>query len=421
MSNLKTVLEPPSAEDEADPAEQQILLPLAQWGCPSNTVTRTVRDKFRRALMNLREGVLPHESSFQPLDGLPEVQAKTLDWLAPEPDWTEWGSHLEQSVEFWRDRLERFSEQTFSLIVAPPFSGITQGLSALAYERGWALIEPPENLLMDDNEAAQWWQERLPDGPWVLADLGCFWVRHHQGLALVRQLIHRLVAGNGAKGLVGCSSWSWRFWEDYLPEIRLSALTLRPFTATRLQRWFGSVSTEPLEVRTATKGNWVLATHREETPENDRSAHFLRDLAAISRGNPGVAWNIWRKALRREAENDDSESGEEGNSESEATKESGLTRFWVVDMDKLSLPVMPTSTQMSTLTLYQSLLFHGPSDLRRMCLASGLEETRALLGLHSLVHAGVVEQAGDCWTVTELGYPAMRQQLLQRGFTSDEF
>ena len=74
--------------------------------------------------------------------------------------------------------------------------------------------------------------------PWVFPCLERAYLRHPEGLTMVRRFLANAYAGNLGRGIIGCDSWAWAFlrhvWRGRVPV----TVTLQAFDETRLARHF---------------------------------------------------------------------------------------------------------------------------------------------------------------------------------------
>jgi len=402
------------------------LIPVDQWKLPGSSVQRTLKDALRYLMAQLRAGISPDEEPFQSLDDLPALSDKQIRHIAPNPDFT----CLAQAVltSLGELRQAQALHRDVALLVAPPFAGIREALVRLpGLEAGegkdapWHLIAPPDNLLMNREEACRWWDNQELSGPWVIPELADFWLRHSSGFALVRELLQRVASGQVGSGLVGCSSWCWQFWESYLPDALFGALTTAPLDAERLGHWLEHLAVSrhqrPITVRMTNNGLYVLPVGNPPDVGKRKHSDFLRDLATASRGIPGVALSIWQHSLRARPEDEMEEAGDGGEQKGQGRS------CWVVPLDQLSLPAMPKSTSRAIGFVLHALLLHDGLDEERIALVTGIGEPELQLALARLVRAEMVSfgEASGRWHVTPLGYPTIRRHLQGQGYPVDGF
>ncbi|MCG2581226.1 MAG: hypothetical protein KA296_10150 [Marinobacter sp.] len=394
------------------------LIPLEDWRLPETSVHRSIKGAIRNTWIQVRAGFSPDDEAFESLDDLPPLSRSQIERFAPDPDYGRIARLLLESV------AESPVNNPVSFLVAPPFSGLRKALTVLADDDSAdsrRLIMPPDNLLMSDSDASEWWDACDFSTPWVIPELASFWLRHRSGLALVRELLRRVAADEVGEGLIGCSSWCWQFWSYYLPDARFQPLTPAPMDAGKLGLWLGGLAAPASEsgvvARMANTGLWVLPSDPDVLGEGQKAANFLRDLAALSRGIPGVALGIWQKALRARPEEEQLESQEKGE------HQSMRAQCWVAPLNKLSLPVVPSAAGRGLEFMLHALLLHDGLGSDRLELVTGMKGHEVAPALNRLLRADLVEYHEDdgVWRVTPLGYPAIRRQLQSDGFPVDAF
>lgn len=285
------------------------------------------------------------------------------------------------------------------------------------------LILPPGNLLMDEDEAREWWDRQDLARPWVIPELADFWLRNLSGLALTRELLRRVAGGATGSGIVGCSSWCWQFWCSYLPDVHVGPLTPVPMDADCLGIWFESLAMaggrQSVTARMTDNGLQVLPVSDAEHGKKRKCSGFLKDLASSARGNPGVALAIWQRALRARSE----EGANESASGQVSAEEAGATRVWVVPFDQLGLPAVPQMPGDSVGQVLHALLLHDGLDTASLGLVTGIDEHDLNFVLARLAHAELIEQgaSGLRWHITAAGHPSVRRHLHSWGFPADTF
>jgi len=399
-----------------------------QWVLPETSVRRSIRGAIRHVLEQFQAGMTAEESPFQSLDDLPELSASQRRRFAPDPDFSARALALQACLQ--QGPPESTPSRDVAFIVAPPFSGIREALVRFPVacaggesDDGWSVIAPPEQLLMDDSEAAAWWDKQKLTQPWVIPELANFWRRHLSGLALVRELLRRIATGQAGRGIVGCSSWCWQFWESYCPDASMAPRVPAPLNAENLGIWLehltGSHSPVPVTARMTNDGLYVLPLAGEVEGKAIKHNGFLRDLAATSRGIPGVALAIWQRALRARPE-DDTELDEAAGDELTGASHS---RCWLVPLSQFNLPSMPQSVDRGHGLVLHALLLHDGLDIPDLTRVTGMSGHEIAHALARLQRAQIVvpgDDAGD-WHVTALGYPSVRRYLQSWGYPVDHF
>tara|TARA_R110000823_G_C15851801_1_gene492235 strand:- start:542 stop:1147 length:606 start_codon:yes stop_codon:yes gene_type:complete len=199
--------------------------------------------------------------------------------------------------------------------------------------------------------------------------------------------------------------------------------------AERLGAWFTYLASgsgkSTVIARMTGDGYYVLPLAETDENEKDKDSkkrkysNFLRDLAATSRGNPGVALAIWQRSLR--ARPDDDTKLEDADEKTE--KQSQTADCWVVPLERLSLPTMPQSKESVTGFVLHGLLLHNGLDMASLEVVTGVSTYELSLVLSRLKRAELVvwEQSDERWRVTPIGYPTVRRHLQSWGFPVDQF
>lgn len=397
-----------------------------QWVLPETSVRRSIRGAIRQVLEQFQAGMSVDESPFQSLDDLPELSASQRRRFAPAPDYAALAQVLHQCLQ--AGASESKSARDVAFIVAPPFSGIREALVRFPVAcpgdgEGWSVIAPPEQLLLGDEEASAWWDAQDLQRPWVIPELAHFWRRHLSGLALIRELLRRIACGQAGRGIVGCSSWCWQFWASYCSDISMAPRAPAPLNADNLGIWLDYLTRtsnpEPVTARMTNDGLYVLPLAGEIEGKSIKHNGFLRDLAATSRGIPGVALAIWQRALRARPEDDAELDETAGDDHTGATR----SRCWLVPLSQLSLPAMPQSADRGHGLVLHALLLHDGLTVPDLSLVTGMSGHELAHALARLQRAQIVTagDSGGDWHVTALGYPAVRRYLQSWGYPVDHF
>lgn len=358
------------------------------------------------------------DAGFTAAADITTVSQLQLRRLAPEPDWSMRAMALGMALD--EAGPGPTSNGTTAFLVAPPFSGLDAPLWRLAEARQWQVIEPPEELGMGPEEAAAWWNAQPLDRPWVIPELAKFWLRHYAGLALVKELFNRVTLGHTAPGIVGCSSWCWSFWYRYLSDLPVTVYTPAPMRAEELSVWLESLPGDgsglPLRVRKSNNGYWVLPLDEPNAANGARLSTYLKDLAALARGNPGVALAIWQRALRVRPD----EALPEGEAGPAKATVAGHRDCWVVPLDQVALPSVSTISRPAGLVLH-AVLLHSGLNRQRLALVTGLSPGEVEGALGYLERYDLVVNQDEAWQVTPQGYPWVRRRLQSEGYPVDGF
>ena len=218
--------------------------------------------------------------------------------------------------------------------------------------------------------------------------------------------------------LVTCDSWAWEFLTRALGASSFfpTPLTLAPFEGPALCRWFRGLSKtsrpEGFTFRQTDSGEPVLlpdpepADPSEKNRKGDGDSEFLRQLAARSRGNPGVAWAIWRHSLLVSAQ----PATLEGEVRAAPSGE-GSTTMWVTPWQTLDLPGPPGWAGKAEALVLHALLLHGglTRPMVHEVLPFSTVETEKIVA--RLYNTGILGEEDGALRVTALGYPETRAFL----------
>ena len=350
-----------------------------------------------------------------PLAELTAVPTYLLERIAACPTYDRQISALESALAEWA--AAGGAAGKLQVVVGPPASGMGEVLGGWAREHGWWNIAPPD--YSDILDGGQTWLETFehdPDKPLLIADLARLYLRHHNGLDLVRRLLDTLWARNG-QCLIGCDSWAWGYLSQALQiDTQLPPpLTMAACDSDHLLAWLGELAAGAerfgFSFRLANNGKYVLQPRNREMVE---VSDYFKHLAAFCRGNPGLIWAIWRSSLQYGANAEVDPKALES-----AGRDSNRT-IWVKNLGSLKLPDLPGASQDKLFVLHTLLLHAGLpiSELTRLLPLSPAEVMRAI---HILRNAGLIQAEGQHLQVSPLGYPAARQILSQEGYLVDAF
>lgn len=370
----------------------------------------------------------PDDKPFIGDDRLQLSTKKMLDDIVSPPACAPLLDELNATLVDWIDEPAPLS--WLKTIVLPP--GDEGGvIGTWANQEGHQILMPPQREALISNESYKL-PELEGEGVLVIPQLERWFLRHRNGLAIVRALLGTL-DGLQRHCVIGCNNWAWSFLNKAVGAnmVLPDALTFQPFDAKRLHHWFSQLSAgsgrEDLLFRLTRSGEDVMALDDNGELKHD----FFTQLAARSRGIPWVAWRLWRRSLRSGTEDpDEIESAEkfaEDEPQSESTAKNGKQNLineqtlWVAALDDFSLPSKSDET---ALLVLHALLIHGSlttQELRQVLPLVGESNV-----LSALVSAGMIERQGGqngengqvcCFAAA---YPAIRSGLQTAGFGSNE-
>ncbi len=379
------------------------LRPLSERNVPSAPAKETMRRRFKRFLGRMR----PSKDGNPTPGDLQSADVAVLDRVAPPPNVGPLVEIIEKYLADWlgEDRPRHW----ITTIVFPPCEdfGI---IETWAKKHDYEIAAAPtvEKILRGDLRTLA---ELTGSRPLVIPRLEAWFLRHHGGLALVRELLVRLDALQ-CHCVVGCNSWAWA-WLSRAADVsvRLPApLTPGALDGPQLDRWFRELSARDGEsyvvFRRSDNGEPVLS---EPDAAPGSASDYLKTLAATSRGIPWVAWHLWRQSLRTQPDDDaDDET---------ARKDDTRSCVWVKPLADLNLPEATSDRRSATLLILHALLIHGHLSLDG--LRSVLPTVDAFVSLHRLEEDGFVACEEGRYCVLGVSYPAVRDALLHAGYPVD--
>src|SRR6056297_1202876 len=273
-----------------------------------------------------------------------------------------------------RAAFDALRGRTRRAIVLRPDDGgwdaVLDGASEVAAER----LKPPDALppgsgLPDAVRA------RLADPtPLHALRLERWGVRHHDGLAALRELL-ALLADRDGPWTADAGPWAWAWMRHVLPEARglPSPVAPAPLDGEALGAWLG--------------GGEDLRLRGVGGPPDEAT---FRVLAQRARGEAGVAAAMWRACLRDGAERPPPDERSVQAREDEADEESPEPgTVWVWPPGDLELPSLATTTRHDLLLLH-AVLLHGRPTVPVLAWAldrdiAGTEVAVATLAGHGLL------------------------------------
>ena len=342
-----------------------------------------------------------------------------MERVAPKPGWHFLVPGLSEALADWADHPA--NKSPIRIVISPPFSGVSDALTLWAKERKWRLVDgPPFRKILSGYKD---WVDQFKHNsnmPLVIPRFEDLFLRHHAGLMLARQMLNWLWQRD-QPCLIGIDSWTYTYLNKVL---QLDALKAQPITLAacsyeHLGQWFHRLAAGAerfgIVFRQCDNGRFVLKPGNEYGNHGDvENSHFMKYLAVYSRGNPGVAWAIWRNSLQYEI--DDSVVDKAKNI---AEGDRGRT-MWVKTWAQMDLPPIPVNSM--DLYVLHSLLLHGGLCLGALTQTLSLYDVSEIMdSIHRLSGAGLIEECAETWKVTSLGYPSAREALALNGFLVDAF
>jgi hypothetical protein len=401
---------------------------LDQYNRPSDTSRETMRKGVSGLWLRLGWGSKAEESVFAEKD-LSQVPQELVDQAAPDPEWSAALPAVTAVLDTWLDA--KVPGSTNQIFVGPPYHGTFEILTAWAQARGWRLVAAPspEMILTGGQDWLTQFEE--DNEPLVLPHLEHCYLRHYDGLTLLRRLLDHIIS-QSRRWLVGCDSWAWAYLSKALKvdTVFPPPFILEAFDQERLKTWFQQLAAESGEnifvFRQLDSGKYVLPPATGGEASGDRSqgaaaedSGFLKNVAAYSLGIPGIAWAVWRRSFG--FVNAMEEGGAESDKAAPAAGD-GNTAYpiLVTPWSKITLPRFPFQRFSTGLLLVlHTLLIHGGLWSQIFPELLPLSPMEILEHLYLLEASGLVESDQSFWRVTPAGYPAVRQALQSEGYLTD--
>jgi hypothetical protein len=342
-----------------------------------------------------------------------------LNWVAPSPDWATAVDALDEALQPWQ--TAETEEAGIQALVGAPYSHLAEIAIQWGQRHNYAVIKPPtpQQILENDPQWLQQWEQNEA-ARLILPHLEHCYLRHHNGLDLIRRLLDWLRQRQRPTLLVS-DSWAWRYLTlvHHVDALCRAPLTSAPLDAAALDQWLYYLANRDrprgFTFRQEKDGKRIL--QRRPTPAAATPAHpseFLRHLAARSRGISGVAWAIWRRSLQIAADQDTNLPEQK-----EAGQDHGVT-IWVTTWDELQLPELANSlSHAEAFVLHNLLLHNGLSDTTLALLLPGTSAD-LVQTLRQLQSAGLIERQETIWRVAAVAYAAVRHTLRSEGYLTDE-
>lgn len=404
----------PVGENISEPLVQYV--PITDYQLPPAPITHHAREQLAFFAKIFQRGEPEQVVPLKSKENLAAVPPCLLESLTSVPEWGEFADTLHVQLHDW---LSKKSSQPVILIVGPPNSGTSETLERLVERQGWRMLSPPtyDQILEGDDT---WLSELDGDDsrPWVLPALEDVYLRHAEGLSLIRDFLDDVSSGKRGMGIIGCDSWAYaylsRLWRGPIPTI----LTLQSFDEKKLIRHLQKMAhascTRQLLFRQSDNGKYVLPLQKDDAVSSEKS-NFLHILGAHSRGNLGVALSVWSSCLLAEPDENLEEKNE--------IKEPDLLQqtIWVTPWNQIDLPSLPKDAGKNEAFVLHSLLVHNGLPLELLTMLLPLVSSQTIETIYRLKERGVVRLETDFWRVAPKGYPAVRHFLQGHNYLVDQF
>ena len=267
-------------EDETTEDSTKPFRSLSQYAFPSMPTDESIRrvgwDLWRR----WRGKQI--DDPFIADDSLNVADRNLLDQLAAPPAYGPLLAELRVTFEDWFNDPD--PANCVQLVALPPCD---QGnlLQSWADTDGHTVVESParESLLVRETDPI-----RLPQTQSLLVvpKLERWFLRHHNGLGSVQQLLDQLATAK-RHCVIGCNTWAWSYLSKAIQTdlVLPSPMTFKPFDGARLKRWIeqlASANDSSTVFRFSESGNTVFGDDAKLNKTDD----FFATTAARSLGSP---------------------------------------------------------------------------------------------------------------------------------------
>lgn len=370
-----------------------------------------------------------NETSYKLETELDTLSEDRLSYFVPPIPWHDVAQALESKLHSWLNEAPyQKTKGRIKFIICQPFLENEAILSLIKNKYKAYLVHPPsaEKII---NEDQSWFDNAFPSNNqlWILPNLERCFLRHANGLNLVRQLLTKVTNNELGTGIITCDSWAW----SYLKRIHAwhlsDELTLQAFDASHLNALitqFMQHSKMHVTYCNATNGHQILPNNEHSEPIKE-----LNELTAHSRGNIVVALKYWQQRLydeRTEAKNEgvtviteSSEKGELSNDTNSPVIHGKGKTLWLAKMPEE--PTLPAGNREEFLLVLHSLLLHGGLTEKKLAfvLPFSLPKYQGLLA--KLEQSNIIECTNNYWYLTTTAYPSVRKLLSTQNFLTDMF
>lgn len=399
------------------------IVPARDYVVPTDSQPATLRRRWR-ALGQLLLGSddADHARAEADLRALPQVR---LANIVPPLDWAPTARALGAQAA-----PEMDGRAPVRFFVAQPYCDHRAVLAHWAGAHGATMLAAPdtEQILRADR---RWLDDLAPDAgrPWVLPELERCFLRHANGLDLVRGFLARALSGALGPGMIGCDSWALAFIERVSPLPGTATLTLQAFDGLALTRCLMPPDRSHVRFLSARSGEPLMPACADDSDGDDRhgaetACPELRQLAAHCRGNPGLAWHYWRERLCAAPERE-RQSPAEAPRRDRQQRDNGQRLaaadevVWVAP--GIETPTLPAESGEDVAFLLHALLLHRGLDGDVLGTLLPIPQGRLHSHLLRLQALELLIREGARWQVAPLAYPTVREFLRARSYLTDGF
>lgn len=389
-------------------------VPLSEYrlpAAPARSVASDLWKTVKRVFVKDQDPLTEPLEKERELHGLTQVQ---LAHLVPPLQWDHASEALEVRLQDWV--AESDSTLNVRCLITPPYVDRASMLRQWAKRHNAHVLQAPDLDMVLQARSIAW---PVADGhPWVIPDLERYFLRHAQGLGMVRELLNHACAQHSQKILLGCDSWSWSYLRRICRAPIVGALTLQAFDSVRLERLFCGMAEVDEGGRlcflNAQNGHSIITV-----PDGAEGSRIeLEHLAAHCRGNVATAVTYWRESLRstEQAPEPESQSGPDSGS---GQAPDSTRQIWVSSL--LPDVTLPSGKDEDAFLLMHTLLLHGGLALGGLVQTLPMSPNRIEALLERMHQMGLLEDSNAVWSVRSIAYAAVRDVLVSHNYLSDDF
>lgn len=394
----------------------------ADYERPTDSQPATLQRRWRalgRLLLGDDKGEADPARAEADLRALPQLR---LANLVPPIDWAPAARALGAPDEN--------THAPVRLFIGQPYCEHAATLAHWARTHDAVVLTPPDSaqILAADR---RWLDDLAPakGHPWVLPELERCFLRHANGLDLLRRFLERALSGALGPGIIGCDSWALAFIERIWPLPGTPRLTLQAFDGPALTRYLMQADRGHVRFLSARNGKPLLPEppadgQTDASAAEDGACPELRQLAAHCRGNPGLAWHYWRQRLRAAPEHERQAQAEDAPRDPPAGQDRERLAaadevVWVAPA--IETPTLPAESGEDVAFLLHALLLHRGLDAEALGALLPIPGARVLSHLLRLQALELLTRDGTRWQVAPLAYPTVREFLRSRSYLTDDF
>ena len=334
------------------------VVPLADATPPAATTEARARRWWRDVLARWRGAIVEVDDPTPTEDHLEALDADRIERLVPKPPL----DAQRAALATWRET------RPHGLLLRPDDGAWDVALDDPGRD-GPRVVRPPGGLDLRSTLPDELLDLLAGDEAIHVARLEGWWVRHHDGLAALRDLLARLGDRPGPWS-VDVAPYAWSWMKRTLPEARglTTPSAPAPLDGEALQAWLGADAS--------------LRVRGSGEPPGERT---FRALAARARGEAGVAAAVWTAAMRNGRERSEADDGDGAPDED--------LHVWLRDPATVDLPSAASLPRNDVLLLH-AVLLHGvaPAAVIGAAVALGAAESGVAL---RVMHTQDLLERGD--------------------------